>query len=117
MIQRNGSVAIYGIHFDTASAKLRPDSLPSLETVRELVQSKAGSRWIIAGHTDNQGGAAYNLNLSIARAKSVVTWLTQHGIAGNRLVAQGYGLTRPVADNATVSGRALNRRVEVKPAP
>jgi outer membrane protein OmpA-like peptidoglycan-associated protein len=117
LIQRNGSVAIYGIHFDTASAKLRPDSLPSLETVRELVQSKAGSRWIIAGHTDNQGGAAYNLNLSIARAKSVVTWLTQHGIAGNRLVAQGYGLTRPVADNATVSGRALNRRVEVKPAP
>jgi OOP family OmpA-OmpF porin len=117
LIQRNGSVAIYGIHFDTASAKLRPDSLPSLETVRQLVQSKAGSRWIIAGHTDNQGGAAYNLNLSIARAKSVVTWLTQHGVAGNRLIAQGYGLTRPVADNATVSGRALNRRVEVKPAP
>jgi outer membrane protein OmpA-like peptidoglycan-associated protein len=116
-IQRTGSVAIYGIHFDTASARLRPDSLPSLETVRQLVQNKAGSRWIIAGHTDNQGGAAYNLNLSDARAKSVVTWLNEHGVAQNRLIAQGYGLTRPVADNATISGRALNRRVEVKPAP
>jgi outer membrane protein OmpA-like peptidoglycan-associated protein len=115
-IQLNGSVAIYGIHFDTASAKLRPDSLKSLETVLQLVQSIRGSRWIIAGHTDNQGGTDYNLGLSLARAKSVVTWLAQHGIAENRLIAQGYGLTRPVADNGTQSGRALNRRVEVKPA-
>jgi outer membrane protein OmpA-like peptidoglycan-associated protein len=113
-VQRNGSVAIYGIHFDTASAKLRPDSIASLESVLQLVKSEARSRWIIAGHTDNQGGAAYNLALSQARAKSVVAWLTQHGVTGNRLVAQGFGLTRPVADNATASGRALNRRVEAK---
>jgi OmpA-OmpF porin, OOP family len=112
-IKQNGSVAIYGIHFDTASAKLRPDSIASLETVLQLVKSEA-SQWIIAGHTDNQGGAAYNLDLSRARAKSVVAWLTQHGIPANRLLAQGFGLTRPVADNDTASGRALNRRVEVK---
>lgn len=112
-IQQNGTIEIYGIHFDTASAKLRPDSLASLTEILQLVKSAPSSRWIIAGHTDNQGGATYNLGLSLARAHSVVTWLTQHGIAANRLTAKGYGLTRPVADNATDSGRALNRRVEV----
>ena len=112
-IQQSGTVAIYGIHFDTASAKLRPDSLPSLNQILQLVKSSSGSRWTIAGHTDNQGGADYNLKLSLARAHSVVTWLTQHGVSGDVLTAKGYGLTRPVADNATDSGRALNRRVEV----
>jgi OOP family OmpA-OmpF porin len=112
-IQQNGTVAIYGIHFDTASAKLRPDSLPSLNQILQLVKSSPGARWTIAGHTDNQGGADYNLKLSLARAHSVVTWLTEHGASGGTLTAKGYGLTRPLADNATESGRALNRRVEV----
>ena len=115
-IARNGSVAIYGIHFDTASAALRPDSAKSLQTLLELVKSEPGSHWIIAGHTDNQGGADYNLSLSNARAKSVVAWLGEHGVSADRFQAVGYGATRPIADNATASGRALNRRVEVKPA-
>ncbi|HEY1656612.1 MAG TPA: OmpA family protein [Candidatus Tumulicola sp.] len=112
-IQRYGTVAIYGIHFDTASAKLRPESTPALDQVLALVQHYPKSRWIIAGHTDNQGGAAYNLNLSLARARSVVGWLQKHGVAASRLIAKGYGLTRPVGDNSTAAGRALNRRVEV----
>lgn len=112
-IQENGSVAIYGIHFDTASAKIRPDSLPSLNRILELVRSSPGSRWIIAGHTDNQGGADYNMGLSLARARSVVAWLVQHGVSAGDLTAKGYGLTRPIADNSTEAGRALNRRVEV----
>jgi outer membrane protein OmpA-like peptidoglycan-associated protein len=115
-IEQTGSAAIYGIHFDTASATLRPDSIASLETVLQLIKSSNGSHWIIAGHTDNQGGAAYNLGLSIARAKSVVVWLEKHGVTADRLAAQGFGLTRPVGDNETASGRALNRRVEVKPS-
>lgn len=112
-IQQSGTVAIYGIHFDTASARIRADSLPSLNEVLQLIASAPSSHWIIAGHTDNQGGAAYNLNLSLARANSVVAWLVKHGVAPARLTAKGYGFTRPVADNATESGRALNRRVEV----
>ncbi|MFY9718180.1 MAG: OmpA family protein [Candidatus Cybelea sp.] len=112
-ISRFGTVAIYGIHFDTASAKLRPDSTPSLNQVLQLIQHNAKAHWIIAGHTDNQGGAAYNINLSQARAQSVVAWLRTHGVAADKLVAKGYGLTRPVADNSTAAGRALNRRVEV----
>ena len=116
-IAQTGSATIYGIHFDTDSAKLRPDSTPALNAVLGLIKAHPGSRWIIAGHTDNQGDAEHNQPLSEARAASVVSWLRAHGVAENQLVPQGFGATRPVADNATANGRALNRRVEIATAP
>ncbi|HUJ31485.1 MAG TPA: OmpA family protein [Candidatus Acidoferrum sp.] len=116
-IAQTGSAQIYGIHFDTGSAKLRPDSTPALEAVLGLINGRPGSRWSISGHTDNQGGADMNQKLSEARAASVVGWLGAHGVATDRLVPQGFGPTRPIADNSTANGRALNRRVEVAPAP
>ncbi len=67
----------------------------------------------VQGHTDNVGNDAYNQTLSEARAKAVATWLTQHGVAADRLTAQGYGKTKPVADNGSDVGRAKNRRVEI----
>lgn len=116
-IAEKGSVAIYGIHFDTGSAKLRPDSTTALEAVLALINEKPGSRWMIAGHTDNQGVAGLNQKLSEARAASVVAWLIGHGVAADRLRPRGFGMTQPVADNSSESGRAQNRRVEVAPAP
>lgn len=116
-IAETGTAQVYGIHFDTDSAKLRPDSAPALAAVLGLINDHSGLRWIIAGHTDNQGSAQHNQKLSEARAASVVEWLKGHGVAEDRLAPQGYGETRPVADNATANGRALNRRVEVSPAP
>ena len=62
---------------------------------------------------DSAAHSPLQAKLSLARAHSVVTWLTQHGVSSGVLTAKGYGLTRPLADNATESGRALNRRVEV----
>jgi OOP family OmpA-OmpF porin len=112
-IAQTGTAAIYGIHFDTGSAKLRADSMPALNAVLGLINGRPGSKWVIAGHTDNQGSDSLNIPLSKARATSVVSWLTSQGIASDRLEPQGFGSTRPVADNATASGRALNRRVEV----
>ncbi|HEV2173507.1 MAG TPA: OmpA family protein, partial [Nitrospira sp.] len=112
-IAQTGTAAVYGIHFDTGSAKLRADSMPALNAVLGLIDGRPGSKWIIAGHTDNQGSDALNIPLSKARATSVISWLTSQGIASDRLEPQGFGATRPVADNATASGRALNRRVEV----
>lgn len=112
-IAQTGTATIYGIHFDTNSSKLRPDSLPALNAVLGLVKNHPDSHWIISGHTDNQGNAALNQPLSEARAKSVVAWLKQHGADTSRLAPEGFGATRPVADNATANGRALNRRVEV----
>jgi outer membrane protein OmpA-like peptidoglycan-associated protein len=112
-IAETGSAAVYGIHFDTDSAKLRADSSPSLSAILGLINNHPGSRWVIAGHTDSQGDAAHNQTLSEARAASVVDWLKAHTVAGDRLVSQGFGPSRPVAENATANGRALNRRVEV----
>ena len=67
----------------------------------------------IQGHIDNVGADAYNQTLSEARARSVMTWLTQHGVAAARLSAKGYGKTQPVADNNSEDGRMRNRRVEI----
>ena len=115
-IAQTGTAAIYGIHFDSDSAKLKPDSTPALEAVLGLINNHLGSHWIIAGHTDNQGNSAHNQVLSQNRAASVIAWLTAHGVDSSRLAPQGFGATQPVADNATANGRALNRRVEIAPA-
>ena len=112
-IAQTGSATIYGIHFDTGSSKLRPDSIPALNAVLGLIHNHPGSRWIISGHTDNQGSDRLNIPLSKARAASVVSWLTAHGVAANQLEPEGFGASRPVADNSTANGRFLNRRVEV----
>ena len=116
-VDEKGSVAIYGIHFDTAKSALRPDSAPALNAILALMNSKPGSRWIVSGHTDNQGAALMNQNLSEARAGSVVAWLTAHGVAADRLATEGFGMRQPVADNSVESGRARNRRVEIAPTP
>lgn len=67
----------------------------------------------IIGHTDNQGGRAYNQRLSEARAAAVLSWLVEHGIQPTRLTSEGRGMDKPVASNDTEEGRALNRRTEV----
>ncbi len=115
-IAQTGTATVYGIHFDTDSSELRADSVPALNAVLGLINNHPGSRWLIAGHTDSQGNADHNQALSEARAESVVSWLKEHGVDVNRLLPQGFGATRPVADNATANGRALNRRVEIAPA-
>ena len=115
-IAQTGTAAVYGIHFDSDSAKLKPDSTPALEAVLGLINNHLGSRWMIAGHTDNQGNSVHNQVLSQDRAASVITWLKAHGVDSSRLAPQGFGATQPVADNATANGRALNRRVEIAPA-
>ena len=116
-IAQTGSAAVYGIHFDSDSARLRPDSTPALQAVLGLINNHPGSRWIIAGHTDNQGNSTHNQTLSQNRAISVIAWLKAHGVDASRLVPQGFGATHPVADNADANGRALNRRVEIATAP
>ncbi len=71
-------------------------------------------RMSIEGHTDAQGGAKYNLDLSDRRAKSVMRWLVQHGIEAGRLESHGFGQEKPIAPNTTEKGRATNRRVEFR---
>jgi len=113
-IADTGSVSLYGILFDLDKDTLRPDSKPTLDEIAKLLQDKPELKLKIVGHTDNQGTADYNLDLSRRRAASVVTALTgQYAIAGERLSSEGAGLTQPVAPNDTEEGRAKNRRVEL----
>ena len=111
---RERKVDLYGIYFGTAKADLRPESEATLRQVLGVLEADTGLRLVIAGHTDSEGEAGYNQGLSERRARSVVAWLAGQGIDAARLSAEGLGETRPVADNATEAGRALNRRVEVR---
>jgi outer membrane protein OmpA-like peptidoglycan-associated protein len=112
-LKTNCHVAIYGVLFDFNKSTLQPASDPVLQQILDLLKKNPTQKIEVQGHTDNVGGDAYNQTLSEARAKAIVAWLTQHGIAGERLTAKGFGKTRPIADNATDAGRAKNRRVEI----
>jgi outer membrane protein OmpA-like peptidoglycan-associated protein len=113
-LAETGEATLRGVYFDTDSDRLRPESEATLEAVRAVMEATAAARYVIEGHTDNQGGDDYNLALSERRAQAVVDWLVAHGIAADRLRAEGFGERRPVADNATAAGRAQNRRVTVQ---
>lgn len=106
-------VALYGVLFDFNKSTLKPESDPVLQRVLGVLQKDASLKVEVQGHTDNVGNDAYNQKLSEARAKSVVGWLTGHGIAADRLSFKGYGKTVPVASNDDDAGRAKNRRVEI----
>lgn len=109
----SGRVAVRGIYFDTDSDVPRADALPALEAVLEALQAAPGVAYLIEGHTDSQGSAEHNDELSRRRAQAIVDWLVEQGVDRALLRAEGYGAARPVADNSTGTGRALNRRVEV----
>ena len=112
-LAKNCHVAMYGVLFDFNKSTLQPASDPVLQQINSLLTKDATLKLEIQGHTDNVGGDAYNQTLSEARARAVVAWLTQHGVAAGRLTAKGYGKTVPIADNSTDEGRAKNRRVEI----
>ncbi len=112
-LKTNCHVAIYGVLFDFNKSTIQPASDPVLQQILDLLKKNPTQKIEVQGHTDNVGGDAYNQTLSEARAKAIVTWLTQHGITADRLTDKGFGKTRPIADNATDVGRAKNRRVEI----
>jgi len=113
-LDRDCHVALYGIQFDFNKSTIRPDSDPVLQNVLGILNARPDLKLEIQGHTDNVGGDEYNQKLSESRAASVVTWLTNKGIAQARLTAHGYGMKQPIADNGSDEGRARNRRVELK---
>lgn len=106
-------LAVKNIQFNSNSDVLKASSYNSLNEVVELMkENDFGLK--LSGYTDNTGKAEYNLELSKRRANAVKQYMTDRGIDGSRLTADGYGIANPVADNATRQGRALNRRVELE---
>ncbi len=106
--------AVYGFYFATGSADLQPESAPTFRTVAAVLARHPDWRLTVEGHTDSIGVAAANRALAERRAAAVVRELTgRHGVAPGRLAPAGFGASRPVASNATLEGRARNRRVEL----
>jgi len=113
-IADTGKVALYGLYFDTDKDTMRADSAPTMEEIAKLMRANPQMKLRVVGHTDDQGTAAYNLDLSKRRAASVAQQLvSKYGIAASRLDSFGAGLYAPVASNQSEDGRAKNRRVEL----
>ncbi len=100
--------------FVQSKADILPESIPSLQKVLKLLLDFPTMVIEIGGHTDNIGGQNANLELSQKRAESVMEYLISQGIDHKRIVAVGYGGSKPVAANYDPEKRKLNRRVEIK---
>jgi len=107
-------ISLDGVYFHTNSAELKGDSYAVLDSAAATLTSMPNVSVEVAGHTDSQGDAGYNQNLSQQRAETVRSYLISKGVSTSRLSATGYGETQPVADNNTSAGRAQNRRVELR---
>ena len=104
--------------FASAKSDVLPDARGKLDDVAKvLAQEDPDAKIVVEGFTDSQGGVSYNQDLSQRRADSVRMYLTSHGVASDRITAQGFGLNQPIADNASPEGRANNRRVEIVVQP
>ena len=103
-----------GILFATNSSTLSEASRSALLKLAESLNQNPDTDIKIVGHTDNTGNVDYNQTLSEKRAKSVYNYLmVDQGVSSKRMEYEGKGIHQPVADNSTVEGRALNRRVEI----
>jgi len=106
--------------FDFDKADLKPEAIPSLQKVAEVINGYPNVPVRIEGHTDSKGADDYNMNLSESRAGSVKSWLARNGaVDGGRITTHGRGETKPVAPNSKPNGsddpegRQKNRRVEI----
>lgn len=109
-----GHADVYGIYFGFNSDVIRAESEPVLREIAALLAKHPDWHLHVDGHTDNIGGAAFNMMLSTRRAAAVKTALLgRYHIDANRLATAGFGLAAPKATNDTLEGRALNRRVEL----
>ena len=114
-LKAKGLVDLYGIYFDTDQTFVKPESATTLTEVSNLLKADPSLKLQVSGHTDNAGTKAHNVELSKGRAEAVVAALVgQYQIAATRLVAQGFGDSKPVAPNDSASNMAKNRRVELR---
>jgi OmpA-OmpF porin, OOP family len=100
--------------YKTGSATLEPSSMEQLRNIAAIMKAFPNVKLKIGGYTDNVGNAASNMRLSGNRANTALSELVKLGVAGDRLEAEGYGDTVPVADNATAEGRQQNRRTAAR---
>ncbi len=101
------------VSFDVGKANLSSQLYPVLDSVARAMSQHPELHAVALGYTDSTGSAQVNERLSQQRAEAVTHYLNEHGVASNRMMAQGRGPSDPIGDNATEEGRAQNRRVEL----
>ena len=106
-----------GITFPVDNYTIQPQFRTTLDNVASTLASYNQTYIDVLGHTDSTGSDAYNQTLSVNRATSVANYLEMRGVARARMGVRGYGETMPIASNDTETGRAQNRRVEIKVVP
>lgn len=111
-VMTDGKIIVNGIKFDVNKATLKPESMGPINKIFELMQKQPDLNFSIEGHTDSDGDEAHNQTLSEQRAKTVMDKLIEMGIDKSRLKSQGFGESKPIADNTSAEGKANNRRVE-----
>ena len=103
------------VKFDFDKAQVKQESYGDIKALADFMKQYPQTSTVVEGHTDSVGSDAYNQGLSERRASAVRDVLVnQYGVESSRVQAVGYGESRPVADNATADGRAINRRVEAE---
>ncbi len=113
-IEEEAVVVLNNVFFDFDKATLKSESYAELNRIVTLMGERQTLRIAIAGHTDATGPESYNLGLSERRSKAVSQYLSEKGVATERLTVEYYGEAKPTADNTTREGRQQNRRVEFK---
>lgn len=108
----DGKIVTNGIKFDSGKATLKLESMGVINEIVKLMKEHPEINFSVEGHTDSDGDAQFNIDLSEQRANTVVNELIARGIDGKRMVAKGFGEDVPVAENTSPEGKANNRRVE-----
>ena len=120
-VQRDGDVIKLnlpdGVTFDFNKTNVKPQFYPALNSIASTIKQYDQTIVEINGHTDNIGTLAANQKVSEERARSVGAYLAAQGVQSVRMEMHGYNYQYPVSDNSTDSGRALNRRVEIRLIP
>ncbi len=112
-LAETGRISLYGIQFDVDRDIIRPESQPTLDEMTKLMRGNPPLKLSVVGHTDAQGDAQHNDDLSRRRALAVIAVLVKAGVDPRRFTTRGAGAAEPVAPNDNEAGRAKNRRVEL----
>ena len=108
------TILLDDVLFDFDKSTIKPEGAAILDRLVTFMNENKNTKVSLSGYTDNIGTEAYNLKLSDRRWMSGRDYLTKKGIESGRISGQGFGESKPIADNKTAEGRAKNRRVEIK---
>ena len=108
------TIILDDVLFDFDKSNIKPEAGAILDRLVAFMKENKDKKAALSGHTDNIGTDAYNQKLSQRRVNSVKDYVVKKGVESGRISGQGFGESKPIADNKTKEGRAKNRRVEIK---